>query len=97
MQSSAVGQARVDERRGIIKSAPRTCRQPLREATHFVLTGEAHVGAGKPGTFIDPDGVGRIDEHISDARIAQQRIEPTGTQQLAAQDLDELEYCTIAE
>ena len=61
--------------------------QPLRQSADRLVVGEPHLRALQPGTPVDVDVVGTVDEHVGDTRHPDQRVEEPSADDVAAQRL----------
>ncbi len=75
MQSGAVGEHGVDERRRVVEPPSGRRGQPDREPAHRRVVGESDARAFEAGPAVDPHLVGRVHEHIGHARRCQQGLE----------------------
>ena len=85
MEPGAVGQPEVDVRRGVVE-APATCRsETLGQPAYGLLVGEGDAGPLEPGSPVDPDLVGTVDQDVGDPVEPEQGFERTGPDHVAVQ------------
>src|SRR6185437_2053574 len=92
MQSDAVGEPNVRVRHRVVEATTSRRGEPGGQPTDLAVAAEAHLCALEPATAVDPYLVWTVDEDVGHARLVQQPIERTGTDQLTAQCLYGREY-----
>ena len=83
MQARSIGHCRIDKWRAVVEPATGHGRQPLGQSAHGHVVGEGDVGAFEPTPAIEPHLARRVDEHVGDARQAEQRLEWAGAGELS--------------
>ena len=84
MQPSAVGQYRVDVGQRIVQPPTGLAGEPAGEPADRGVGLEADRCSFQSAAPIQIDLLGRIDQHVGDARLGQHRLQRTGAEQFGA-------------
>ena len=97
MEPGAVGEAYVGVRGRVVEASSTRRRQPLGQAAHGSVVGEADVRASQPTTPVDPDVVRTVDEHVGDVGQPQQRLERSRAVDVLAQQVVDLQHRRVSD
>ena len=75
VDAAAVGQARVDHRRGLVDAPADLRDDPVDDPQQVGVVEERRLGLLDPAVPLDVDLVGAVDHHLGDARVVQERLE----------------------
>jgi hypothetical protein len=89
MKPGPIDQAYIDERRGVVDSAPSGRRKPLREPPYCRIIGEARRNGLQALSAVDVDLFGAVDQDVSHTRQTQQWFEGTGADRVATQRIND--------
>jgi hypothetical protein len=92
MDPTPVGESRVNERHRVVKTPTDGGRQTLSKLAHVAFAGKSEVRQLEPGTAIDEDLVGAVDQDVSHSGLMQQRLQWTSAHTVPPQRLHGVEY-----
>ena len=90
VNTGAVGEPRVDHRRGLVDTPPDPGNDPLDDPHQMLVVGKADVGFFEQAGSLNIDVLSSVNEDIRDRRVVQERLERTEPEQLIEDFTNEL-------